>query len=147
MSRGRWPVGSGPRQSRAHVPGVVQRIARSYPARASHTGHGSTADSESDNPTPPTQHQPATRQYRVGHRETFSSRRTRAQASPSLLPARPLRRPPAITPGSPVTTTPFAHLLPPASTALCALGSSGCDRKPSTTAGISAGPSLCAHPG
>jgi hypothetical protein len=44
MSRVRWLVGSGrARCESAHVPDAVQRIARSYPARASHTGHGSTA--------------------------------------------------------------------------------------------------------
>jgi hypothetical protein len=81
-------------------------------------------------------------------------RRTRANHRPPYCPRAfcAARLPERRTPDTPVTTTPFALPPPPASQpasqpALCALGFVGRDRRPSTTLGVSASPSLCAHPG
>lgn len=108
------------------------------PGRACREKHGQTslarlphlpaataaaANSESDNPTPPTRHQPATRQYRVGHRETFCRRRTRAKHHPRYCPRTfaPPARPNASTPVTTQQAPPppalrFARLAPPGPT-------------------------------
>jgi len=158
MSRVRWATTNRlhPAAIPAHVPQESESL---FPAPArSHTGHGSQLTASAgrvSNPNPtnstPTSNASvsrrpsrniSTRRTRATHRRPYCPRALCAACLPSRQ-----------TPGNPVTTTPFAlHPPPPASQpasqpALCALGFVGRDRRPSTTLGVSASPSLCAHPG
>lgn len=142
------------RYSRAAIPVHVPEMERiALPRQRASHHRPRLQPSESDKPEP---HQLYTNQQRVSIASAIAKHLSTphpSKAPPYLLPARLLRRPPVLTPNARhprdhhalrASTTTTSQ---PASTALCALGFVGRDRRPSTTLGVSACPSLCAYPG